>query len=58
MYQSQPVDGRNYKRAILNMTQRAEVLNEYRVNSMKGVEVVGDMTSATGEVVVDMLFGN
>lgn len=58
MYQSQPVNGRNYKRAILNMTLRAEVLNEYRVNSVKGVEAVGDITSTTGEVVVDMLFGN
>ena len=40
------------------MTLRAEVLNEYRVNSMKGVEAVGDITSATGEVVVDIPFGN
>ena len=41
MYQSSPVDGKNYKRAILNMTVSAEVTNEYKVFAMNGVDIVG-----------------
>lgn len=60
MYQSQPVDGSNYKRAILNMTLRTEVLNEYKVNNINRIEVVGDLIDELagkfGEVVVDIPF--
>lgn len=62
MYQSQPVNGTNYKRAILNITLRAEVLNQYTVNAMKGIEVVGDIVDSiagkTGEILVDVDFNN
>lgn len=62
MYQSSPVDGKNYKRAILNMTVSAEVANEYRVNALKGVEVVGKATDTSGvsigEVNVNVDFYN
>lgn len=60
MYQSQPVDGKNYKRAIMNMVLRAEILNEYTVNEMNRIEMVGDLVDElagkTGEVVVDIPF--
>lgn len=62
MYQSSPVDGKNYKRAILNMTVSAEVTNEYRVNALKGVEVEGKETDTSGvsigEVNVNVDFYN
>ena len=61
MYQSQPIDGRNYKRAIIDTTLRAEVIDEYKVNPMNRVEFVGnivdDLAGKTGEVVVDIPFG-
>lgn len=60
MYQSQPVNGTNYKRAILSIKLRAETLNQYTVNAMQGVEVKGDnidsIIGKTGEFVVDVNF--
>lgn len=58
MYQPNPVAGKNYKRAILDMTLRAEVQDKFTVNNMTGIEVEGFFTSegvegTTGNVVVN-----
>lgn len=53
MYQSQPMDGSNYKRAITNITFRAEVLEEYVVNGIRRVETEGLLTDAEYGSVVD-----
>ena len=61
MYQSQPVDGLNYKRAIMNMVLRAEIESDYIVNEMTRVNIEGqlidDLAGKFGEVVVDIPFG-
>lgn len=43
MYQPSPVDGMNYKRANIDITFRAEVLDEFNVNSVDKVTVTGDL---------------
>lgn len=61
MYQPNPVDGKNYKRAILDITLRAEVEEKFTVNAMTGIGVEGSFTSEdvegiTGNVIVDEYF--
>lgn len=41
MFQPQPVDGKNYKRAILDITFRAEVKDSFSVNTMSSVSYEG-----------------
>ena len=45
MYQPQPMDGSNYKRAILDVTFRSEVTDEYTIERLNGVEIEGDLSS-------------
>lgn len=60
MYQSSPVDTVNYKRAIMNITFRAEVLQEYIVNNMSRIVFEGSLEDSIagrfGEVVTDTTF--
>lgn len=60
MYQPSPVQGENYKRAIINMTFRSEVSNDYVVNKFSGIGVSGIITnpeeSGLGEISVDVDF--
>lgn len=61
MYQPSPVDGKNYKRAILDITLRAEVQDKFIVNNITGIEMKGFFTSegvegTTGNVVVNEYF--
>lgn len=57
MYQSQPVDGKNYKRANIDITFRAEVLDEFIVNDITRVNIEGsfnlDGYGTIGSVIVD-----
>lgn len=59
-YQPQPVQGNNYRRAILDITFRAEEIQEYTVNVMTGIDVEGDLIDTRvgniGEVVVNVDF--
>lgn len=61
VYQSAPVDGKNYKRAIVGMTFRSEIVDKFTVNEMNRVEFVGDivdeLAGKVDEVVVDIPFG-
>lgn len=41
MYQSYPVDNKNYKRAIIDIAFRAEIMEEFVVNAITGVQVIG-----------------
>lgn len=41
IYQPQPVDGKNYKRAILDITFRSEILDDFKVYSLDKVVVDG-----------------
>lgn len=41
MYQSQPVNGKNYKRAIIDITLRAEVHGKFDVNPLSKVTITG-----------------
>lgn len=60
MYQSQPVDNKNYKRAIVSIKFRSEVMNGYAVNPMNRLELTGDLVDSLAgkfdEVVVDIPF--
>lgn len=60
MYQPSPVQGVNYKRAILNITFRSEVSNEYVVNNFSGIGVSGSaidpIAGKIGEINVDIDF--
>ena len=57
MYQPQPVDGKNYKRANIDITFRAEVLDEFIVNDIARVNIEGsfniDGYGTIGSVIVD-----
>ena len=57
MYQSNPVSGKAYKRATLDITVRTEVQNSFSVNNLNGVNILGEFTDETGysagNVVVD-----
>lgn len=50
MYQSQPVDGMNYKRANIDITFRAEVLDEFNVNTLDNVVVNGTLNGVDYEL--------
>jgi hypothetical protein len=58
IYLSQPVDGVNYKRAVMDIEVRTEVMNEYQVNRLDRFEAVGTLVDASigefGEVVIDV----
>lgn len=46
LYQSLPISGTAYKRAIMNVTLRAEVQESYKVNFLQGVEMQGNLTDS------------
>lgn len=50
-YQSQPVSGVNYKRANMDMTIRAEVLDSFTVNNIDRVKVIGEIVDSFGSFV-------
>ena len=52
MYQPQPIAGKNYKNAILNLNFRTEILDNYFVNGISRVSMVGKVGS-NKDVVVD-----
>lgn len=58
MYQSLPISGTAYKRAIMNVTLRAEIQEGYKVNFLQGVEVEGNLTDSlngnAGDVYVNV----
>lgn len=56
MYQPQPVDGVNYKRAIMNLTFRAEVQDSFTVNALNGIEYEGFYLGGKSYVKVDVTF--
>ena len=45
LYQPSPVDGTNYKRAILNITFSLEICEEFTVNTIKRVNITGDLAN-------------
>lgn len=47
LYQSQPISGTAYKRAIMNVTLRAEVQEAYKVNFIQSVEIKGVLSGLT-----------
>ncbi len=53
-YQPQPVDGVNYKRAILDLTFRAEVIDSFDIFQIKDVSLEGDLLgSGTNAITVN-----
>ena len=44
LYQSLPISGTAYKRAIMNITLRAEVQESYMVKDIRQVEITGNLT--------------
>lgn len=57
LYQSQPISGTAYKRAIMNVTLRAEIQDDYMVNFLNRVSIEGSLTDSldgdAGDVLVD-----
>lgn len=51
MYQPQPVDGKNYKRAIIDITFRSEILDEFKVNSLDKVVIDGTLSGTEYKLV-------
>lgn len=51
MYQPQPVDGKNYKRAILDITFRSEILDDFKVYSLDKVVVDGVLNNVNYELI-------
>ena len=45
LYQPSPIDGVNYKRAILNITFSLEICEEFTVNTIKRVNITGDLAN-------------
>ena len=45
LYQPNPIDGVNYKRAILNITFSLEICEEFTVNTIKRVNITGDLAN-------------
>lgn len=43
MYQPNPIDGVNYKRAIMNITFSIDVCEEFTVNTVKNVHIDGSL---------------
>lgn len=55
MYQPQPVDGKNYKRANIDITFRAEILDEFFVNDIKQVTVEGILNTEIQDNIADII---
>ena len=55
MYQPQPVDGKNYKRANIDITFRAEILDEFFVNDIKQVTVEGILNTDLQDNIADII---
>ena len=53
LYQPSPVDGVNYKRATLNITFSLEICEEFTVNTIKNVNITGDLAD-TNDVNIDI----
>lgn len=56
MYQAQPVDGKNYKRAIMNITFRAEIQDSFTINALNSVEYEGFYLGGKSYVKVNVAF--
>lgn len=56
MLQPQPVDGKNYKRAILDIVFRAEVKDSFSVNTLNGVSYEGSHEDDSSYVSLDINF--
>ena len=48
MYLSQPISGVAYKRAVMNITLRAEIQESYIVKDIRQVEITGNLTDSLG----------
>lgn len=48
MYQPLPISGTAYKRAIMNITLRAEIQESYMVKDIRQVEITGNLTDSLG----------
>ena len=55
MYQPQPVDGKNYKRANIDITFRAEILDEFFVNDIRQVTVEGIFNTELQDNIADII---
>ena len=53
LYQPNPIDGVNYKRATLNITFSLEVCEEFTVNTIKRVNITGNLAN-TDDVNIDI----
>lgn len=47
MYLSQPISGVSYKRAVMNITLRAEIQEAYKVNFIESVKIDGEISGMT-----------
>lgn len=55
MYQSQPVSGKNYKRAIIDITLRAEISDTFKVNNINHINIDGYFSDdVISDVIIDM----
>jgi len=57
MYQPQPIAGKNYKNAILNLTFRSEVVDDFFVNGISRVGIIGDLKNTSVEIDNDIYEG-
>ena len=57
-YQSVSVDGKNYKRAILDMTFRSEVLDNFNVDKLNSTLISGDLLGVSSKPSTDFVVGN
>ena len=55
MYLSQPVSGVAYKRAVLNITLRAEIQEAYKVFNINNVKVEGRLKDSTNNTVPEII---
>ena len=55
MYQPQPVDGKNYKRANIDITFRAEILDEFYVDDIRQVTVEGILNTDLQDNISDII---
>lgn len=60
MYLPQPVSGTAYKRAVMNITLRAEIQDNYKVNFLNRVNIEGSLSDSlngnAGNVLVDIQY--
>lgn len=58
MYQFEPVSGTAYKRAILNLTLRTEVEDDFEVRELRAVELQGNIKDSlkidTGDILIEI----